>query len=557
MQKAIKIRKNIPALPHRKGAYFLVPCLVAAVCAALFLFLFSKCSPLYLFNEWCDVNWFMDMGQGWAEGKIPYRDLFEQKGPLVYLMFLAVYLLFGANKTGVLFLEMLSLFLFLLISYRILRLALSRRLSLLALPVIALFVTTSDAFYQGGGAVEEYCLPLLAFGLFCLLSYLREGTAASMPFSRLFLCGVAAGCILLIKYTMLAFYFALMASLFFTLLFRREARRAWLSCVVFLLGMAAIIAPFVWYFAGQGALTSLFRCYFYDNIFRYVAAQPLAERLLSLLVSYGNMLLCLPLYLGALFSVLLVATSPIVTRQGKLVFAFVLSFTVLVQVLGFGRYTYYHLMVAMFLPSGFAGACLTLPRAWRTLRRRRARRAGRGAADALPAAGRPPLSHPAFIRCVALPVLLCVCLCCPLFGNSVHCLTDTRGDYAQFRFADRLWEEEAAAPSPASPTLLVYGIQEYGFYNACGISPSSYFYAMNNFTEESYPELFAAQREEVTKGEVDYVICPLERYEDEGETVFANYRLLETETLDTRCHSLFSEHIPICLLRLTEEGENA
>ena len=556
MQKAMKIHRKVSALPRRKRAYFLVPCLIAAACAALFLFLFSKCSPLYPFNEWCDVNWFMDMGRGWAEGKIPYRDLFEQKGPLVYLMFLAVYLLFGANKTGVLFLEMLSLFLFLLLSYRILRLSLSRRLSLLALPVIALFVTTSNAFYQGGGAVEEYCLPLLAFGLFCLLSYLGDRAAAIMPFSRLFLCGVAAGCILLIKYTMLAFYFALMASLFFTLLFRREARRAWLSCVVFLLGMAAIIVPFVWYFAGQGALAALFRCYIYDNIFRYVAAQPLAERMLSLLVSYSNMLQCLPLYLGVLFSVLLVATSPTVTRQGKLIFAFVVSFTVLVQVLGFGRYPYYHLMVAMFLPSGVAGACLTLPRVRHSLRRRQARRTG-GAATSLPKPVRPPLSRPAFARCVALPVLLCVALCGPLFGNSVRCLADTREDYVQFRFADRLWEEEAAAPSPASPTLLVYGIQEYGFYNACGISPSSYFYAMNNFTEESYPELFAAQREEVTEGKVDYVICPLKRYENEGETVFANYRLLATETLDTRCHSLLSEHIPICLLRLTEKGENA
>ena len=54
----------------------------------LLLMLCSKCSFLYPFNGWDDFNSFYTVGNSWAKGLIPYRDLFEQKGPLLYLIFI-------------------------------------------------------------------------------------------------------------------------------------------------------------------------------------------------------------------------------------------------------------------------------------------------------------------------------------------------------------------------------------------------------------------------------------------------------------------------------------
>ena len=49
--------------------------------AALFLLIGSKSSPLYPMNDWVDVNCFFTMGKSLLAGKVPYVDLYEQKGP--------------------------------------------------------------------------------------------------------------------------------------------------------------------------------------------------------------------------------------------------------------------------------------------------------------------------------------------------------------------------------------------------------------------------------------------------------------------------------------------
>ncbi len=52
--------------------------LAAAVC--------SECSVLYPINSHVNQNCFFTVGRAWMNGMVPYRDLFEQKGPLLYLV---------------------------------------------------------------------------------------------------------------------------------------------------------------------------------------------------------------------------------------------------------------------------------------------------------------------------------------------------------------------------------------------------------------------------------------------------------------------------------------
>lgn len=54
--------------------------------AIIFLTICSKNSFFYAFNNWDDPNSFFTMGKGMANGLIIYRDLFEQKGPILYLI---------------------------------------------------------------------------------------------------------------------------------------------------------------------------------------------------------------------------------------------------------------------------------------------------------------------------------------------------------------------------------------------------------------------------------------------------------------------------------------
>ena len=79
-----------------------------------FLLITTKSSPLYPINDWVDPHAFFTMGKGMMNGLVPYRDLFEQKGPLLYLIYGIGYLINNTNFLGVFILEVLFFTIFLL-----------------------------------------------------------------------------------------------------------------------------------------------------------------------------------------------------------------------------------------------------------------------------------------------------------------------------------------------------------------------------------------------------------------------------------------------------------
>jgi len=68
----------------KKEAFWLS---VSAVMAFMFLLVASKSSPLYPMNDWVDMHCFLTVGRGWRDGLLPYRDLIDHKGPLIYFLF--------------------------------------------------------------------------------------------------------------------------------------------------------------------------------------------------------------------------------------------------------------------------------------------------------------------------------------------------------------------------------------------------------------------------------------------------------------------------------------
>ena len=57
-----------------------------AALAALMLLFVSQCSPLYPINLWDDANCLLTVGRVMRRGGVLYRDIYEQKGPLLYLI---------------------------------------------------------------------------------------------------------------------------------------------------------------------------------------------------------------------------------------------------------------------------------------------------------------------------------------------------------------------------------------------------------------------------------------------------------------------------------------
>ena len=161
--------------------------------AAAVLLLCSKSSPLFAFNDWMDANIFFTMGKSMFSGKVLYRDVFDHKGPVIYLLYGLGSLADRTGFAGVFALEVLSFALFLALGVRTAAALCGRALhpAWAALPAAA--VAAGRAFFHGGSA-EEFLLPFLAAALYGGLRALCAGRR--MPLPAVALQGFLAGCAL-------------------------------------------------------------------------------------------------------------------------------------------------------------------------------------------------------------------------------------------------------------------------------------------------------------------------------------------------------------------------
>ena len=268
----------------KRGEKKIPPLFIAlylAVSAVLILTVCSRSSALYGFNLWDDANSYFTMGKSIFRGKVPYRDLFDQKGILLYFIYGLASLISYRDFTGVFIMESLCAAAAAAGIYAILCMYLRRTTALILTPLSLAVMYSSVSFYWGGSA-EEFNMPFIIWGIYILLRTLRRGIGRA----GIFVCGVLAGCVFNIKFTSLGFF---IAQAFIIMLCRASGKRArsgaarlgaFVSAgLLYLLGMAAATVPFVLYFAAQNAVYEWLYVYVYLNVFVYSEKMEFTARL--------------------------------------------------------------------------------------------------------------------------------------------------------------------------------------------------------------------------------------------------------------------------------------
>ena len=163
LREPMRSHKNKPVL---EGLFLLL--------AAFLVLLFaSRSSFLYPFNDWNDANSYFSVGKALFNGKMPYRDVFDQKGMYLYFLYGLAYLVSHTTFLGVFFLEVILAFFDLWGFWRILRLYVKRETALFLAPLPLAAAFSSDSFYWGGSA-EEVCFPFLVWGFYLSLAYFKD-----------------------------------------------------------------------------------------------------------------------------------------------------------------------------------------------------------------------------------------------------------------------------------------------------------------------------------------------------------------------------------------------
>ncbi len=509
---------------HKENRILYLYCLGLA---ALFLAICSKSSPLYPFNDWYDANGFLTMGKGILDGLVPYRDLYEQKGPLLYFLHSICALIPGTHFLGVYFLETACLSVFLFYAARLLALYIPQNACYFLLPILTALLLSSESFCQGD-SVEELCAPLVMLLLYYSIRSFAPGGSGVFSYRFLLAQGILAGCIFWMKYTLLGLHFAFMAFLFFYCLSQKAYARGLKSCLVFLLGMFLPSALILLFFAAHHALGDLWQVYFYNNMFLYDSSQAagLFSRLVTILLRIGDTFLRnLQFSVFTIVGVLafLISRRFLVRRAGKILLLLEAVFLASLIYTG-SNFPYYGYILAVFPVLGIAALAVFVQFVWNSFHRiPRPGELFRLLAPFLPfglgvlfsalssysgrGPGQPvkekrasvPLSAPMlwFYRCLAV----FVCLFFAFYKSpNTYMIGEERDSLAQYQFREIMLAEEE------EPTLLNYGFLDGGFYTVCGITPTCKYFQMQNISYESFPDMMDSQNEVVRQQEVDFVI---------------------------------------------------
>lgn len=446
---------------------------LALLCALLALFVASTSSPRYETNFWTDTNLYFTIGRGMREGLMPYRDLFDHKGPLLFLIYGLAACISDTSFLGVYLLEAVSLFCMLLAAWRLISLFGEGELTLCAIPLTAMVTVACTAFNQGGCA-EEFCLPALTIAVTAAMGRFMRGGQREGSALRLAAFGAAMAWVFAIKYTDCGLFFGV--GLFWLL---EEWRVSGFGCAVvsglwMLAGFAALLLPVCAFLLANGILGDCIEVYFVQNLFSY-SGEPmtLAGHVLNALAylrtqSAINPAVALLAALGCAFAALWLLAR---REKGCVLAALAMpagaGLLLLTCYWGEMAHPYYALVFAALAPLGLC------PLAWALGRLRGLR-----------------WRVPALVLTAAVvPVSLSLCAAAPLAQVR-------REDMPQTEFAAIMAQEPGA-------TLLDLSSLDQGFYLAAGITPVCRYFADNNLETQEKREAIDGY---LAQGLTDYVV---------------------------------------------------
>ncbi len=466
----------------------------------LFLLLATKSSPLYVFNDWGDANAFFTMGKGLMNGMVPYRDLFEQKGPILYLIYGIGYLFSHQTFLGIYILEVLAFTLVLVYFYKILKLYQWEDSFYLFAPIFLTSFLTMRSFFHGG-SVEEFTVPFLLMSLYHVLVLLKEDHYLSKN-HYFWIDGILAGIVFWMKYTLVGFWIGYGLLFLFLFLKRKEFKKMFSFLFQYLGGMILLSIPIFIYFGIHHALGDLWYTYFYLNIFLYHAESMVQNGLLTKigimyylfttnLKNHAFYSICLAL--GAIF----LYRDKVVFKKKKWVIPFLFIILYFFAFLGCVNYRYYFFIMSPFLVFGIL---------WMIQYSKKN----------------------AILKNSLLIFILPLCFFYVYaFNDNIPYLSYKKEDYAQYTFLEEIHKKE-------NPTLLYYGGIDAGFYLTADIIPQEKYFSKINISYFVYPDNVDAERKVISSASVDFVIVRTEKNESISEKKIPdlekNYQLVKTHT---------------------------
>lgn len=483
-------------MKSRKNLIYII---FAVTVSAILMTFCSMTSFLFPIHTGVDQNCFFTVGKSMLDGRVLYRDIFEQKGPLLYFIHMLGALISKDSFFGVYLIQIINMSVIFIFMGKISDLFLNLKYKYLVSGISSVIIVTSHCFSKGDNA-EEFCMTFILISLYFLCVYLKDTTRIP-SMKAIFINGLLAGAILLIKFTILGFHIAWVIIIGIILIKRADIKKALLMCIVFLSGMLAATVPFLIYFIANNSLSDFIYVYFYSNIFLYSKNISLISRIGFFFGSdVGLNLILTPLtILGIAW--ICIGKKLFKDRFARLsiLFSYVSLFFFIY--VGGTRYRYYLLATSVFVIFGVIALCSLLKRLVKFFYIKKA----------------------FFYPLTAVILLFFIITASNISGY----YRKPDSFYPQLQFAKIIKQTPNA-------TILNYNFLDGGFFLASGSPlPDTKYFCKVNIPRENLPQMYDDQEKSIEEKKTDFVILRSwtsdDVYTDKPtDYLFENYELVTT-----------------------------
>ena len=475
--------------------------LIAA--ATVTITLVSACSPLYPFNPWEDVNVFFVVGRGIIHGLVPYRDLFDHKGPVLHFIYAFAALISEKTFTGVWIVECIAASVFAVYSWKIAKLfTVPSKISIILSAVLP-GVTYTFLMFNFGGNAEELCFPFLSIAFYTGLRSLV--IRKSLPSkAEALLSGIITGILFWIKFTFTGFFLGFIICILVFAIKHKKFKDLWSLIWRFTLGFFLISLPVIAYFLASKSLGYLWESYFYNNIFLYLDSAQTEVSFDLPVIKY----ICIPIVClikasmlypswGVTFLLSLIAPAFADKKQRSslyLFFSVTLIFTCAfvftkVSVLFYYGYILSYCFALILIPlikciNKLENACK---------------------------------KHSKLFQSISAVIVLAIYVLLIASSKNLYLIFKPRSFLTQCRIADTIKQTEDAK-------LLVYDEIDSGFFTASELLPKNRFFCYLNIGED-FTEIAEEHNRLIAEGFFDYIVTTYN-----CECDWDNYKLIQTET---------------------------
>lgn len=258
-------RRNDFKMTRDRQAYILI-----CLCVFFLTVICSPYSPIYHYCFKEDEICYKIMAKGLLDGKMPYRDLFDHKGPLTYFIYALGYIFTRNTDTVLMLLFSVINVATYITAYKTLRLFYDEEKSLFSTMLFLTVIGFSAANILSSMSKPEnvLMLPVMLSAYVFLRKHNNVNTSGQYLFSikEMYFIGLMCGCVFMIKLNFCIYYLTFIGLYFIWILVRKQIKNLLIQGFTFLAGILTIVIPIFLFYYLNDALKPLIDTYFLFNI---------------------------------------------------------------------------------------------------------------------------------------------------------------------------------------------------------------------------------------------------------------------------------------------------